>query len=210
MKTLPTISNLKTCMDLPVLESYLHWNYHPATATLEIAYRHGGIPPTSSKWVAWAINPTSKTMVGSQALVAYHKPDGSVAAHTAPITGYGTELVEGQLSFNVSGLTAVSVNDEVVIFATIKVPNNATVLNQVWQDGPLSKDGTPQIHSTAGPNVRSMASLDLLSGVSAVAVTAPTSPAFSLRDVGSFFSQLSGLILFFSAFSTQIIVIFKF
>lgn len=167
-----TINEFERCVDLPVLSSFLHWNYLPSTATLEIAYRHTGIL-TATNWVVWALNPTGKAMAGSQCLVAYHKPDGSMAAYTAPVDSYGTDLAQGPLSFNVSGLSAVSEKDEMIIFAMIKLPKNATVLNQVWQDGPMSKKGTPLIHSTTGPNVRSMASLDLLSssGVSTVAAT---------------------------------------
>ncbi|MBA0868622.1 hypothetical protein Goshw_016490 [Gossypium schwendimanii] len=150
----------KSCTHLPVLNSFLHYNYD-VSGKLEIAYRHTGI--TSSRWVAWAINPTSKAMVGSQALVAYQLSDGSMTAYTSPITQYQTQLQEGELSFDVSDLSATYANNEIIIFATLGFPNNDTTLNQVWQEGAMSGN-TPQMHATSGPNVQSMGTLNLLSG----------------------------------------------
>ncbi|KAK8629905.1 hypothetical protein V6N13_078722 [Hibiscus sabdariffa] len=153
----------KSCSDLPVLNSFLHYN-HDSSGKLEIAYRHTGIG--SSRWVAWAINPTSKGMVGSQALVAYPRTDGTVRVYTSPITQYQTQLQEGKLSFQVSDLSATYKNNEIIIFATLGLSNNGTTLNQVWQEGGLSGN-TPQMHVTSGPNVQSMATLNLLSGETA-------------------------------------------
>ncbi|MBA0839696.1 hypothetical protein Goarm_005399 [Gossypium armourianum] len=150
----------KSCTHLPVLNSFLHYNYD-VSGKLEIAYRHTGI--TSSRWVAWAINPTSKAMVGSQALVAYQLSDGSMRAYTSPITQYQTQLQEGELSFDVSDLSATYANNEIIIFAPLGFPNNDTTLNQVWQEGTMSGN-TPQMHATSGPNVQSMGTLNLLSG----------------------------------------------
>ncbi|MBA0568940.1 hypothetical protein Golob_006406 [Gossypium lobatum] len=150
----------KSCTHLPVLNSFLHYNYD-VSGKLEIAYRHTGI--NSSRWVAWAINPTSKAMVGSQALVAYQLSDGSMRAYTSPITQYQTQLQEGELSFDVSDLSATYANNEIIIFATLGFPNNDTTLNQVWQEGAMSGN-TPQMHATSGPNVQSMGTLNLLSG----------------------------------------------
>ncbi|PSS35085.1 Cytochrome b561 and DOMON domain-containing protein [Actinidia chinensis var. chinensis] len=70
-----------SCTDLPTLNSFLHWTHKPSSRTLEIAYRHTGI--TSSKWVAWGINPTSPRMVGTQAIVAYQEPDGTMTVYTS-------------------------------------------------------------------------------------------------------------------------------
>ena len=149
-----------SCSDLPVLNSFLHYNYD-SSGKLEIAYRHTGI--TSSRWVAWAINPTSTGMVGSQALVAYQQTDGSMRVYTSPITQYQTQLAEGDLSFNVSELSATYANNEIIIFATLGLSNNGTTLNQVWQEGALSGN-TPQMHATSGANVQSTGTLNLLSG----------------------------------------------
>ncbi|KAL9243461.1 hypothetical protein vseg_017346 [Gypsophila vaccaria] len=181
-RTSPT--NFHTCVDLPVLNSFLHWTYIPATATLEIAYRHRSLSPPTSKWVAWAINPTGNGMVGAQCLVAHRNPkDGSMIAYTSPVSGYGTKLGKGDLSFKVTGLSAVGSNNEIIIFATLEVPRNATTLNQLWQDGPLSSDAAPLIHSISGPNVRSTASLNLLSGVAATTSVANTSPLKNIHGL---------------------------
>lgn len=153
----------RACNDLPVLNSYLHWNYDSSSNKLQIAYRHTGI--TSSKWVAWAINPTSTGMAGSQALVAYQQNDGTMRAYTSPISSYQTSLQEGKLSFDVPDLSATLANNELIMFATIELSNTSTTVNQVWQDGPLSGNA-PQIHSTSGSNVQSMGTLNLLSGES--------------------------------------------
>ncbi|KAH1054896.1 hypothetical protein J1N35_032961 [Gossypium stocksii] len=151
----------KTCSDLPVLNSFLHFNYDTSSSKLEIAYRHSGIG--SSRWVAWAINPTSTGMVGSQALVAYQQTNGTMRVYTSPITQYQTQLQEGELSFNVSDLSASYENDEIIIFATLGLSNNGTMLNQVWQEGGLNGN-IPQVHGTSGANVQSMGTLNLVSG----------------------------------------------
>ncbi|GMJ14539.1 hypothetical protein like AT5G47530 [Hibiscus trionum] len=159
-----TFSNnrvFKSCSDLPVLNSFLHYNYDNVSGKLDIAYRHTGATP--STWVAWAINPTSKGMVGSQALVAYRMGDGSMRAYTSPIEQYRTQLRDGELSFDVSGLSATYENNEIIIFATLEISNNGTSLNHVWQEG-VVYGNTPQMHGTSGANIQSMGTLNLISG----------------------------------------------
>ncbi|KAK6139048.1 hypothetical protein DH2020_027215 [Rehmannia glutinosa] len=149
------------CNDLPYLNSFLHWNYDQSAKTVKIAYRHTGV--SSSRWVAWAINPTGRGMVGAQALVAFQKADGTMRAYTAPVSGYQTQLQEGDLSFPVSDLSATYARNEMIIFATLKLDNLSSTVNQVWQEGPVSGD-SPAMHSTTGPNVQSTGNLNLLSG----------------------------------------------
>ncbi|XP_027088505.2 cytochrome b561 and DOMON domain-containing protein At4g17280-like [Coffea arabica] len=161
-----------TCSDLPYLNSYLHWTYSPSSQSLEIAFRCMGT--SSSRWVSWAINPTSQGMVGSQSLVAFQKSDGTMRAYTSPIKGYQTRLQEGDLSFPVSDLSAIYSNNEMIIFATLKLQNSSSTLNQVWQEGPLSND-SPGMHPTTGPNVQSMGTLNLLSGESKTTAGASSS-----------------------------------
>ncbi|KAK4485010.1 hypothetical protein RD792_007618 [Penstemon davidsonii] len=152
-----------SCNDLPYLNSYLHWNYDQSSRTVQIAYRHTGV--SASRWVAWAINPSAQGMVGSQALVAFQRSDGTMRAYTAPVTSYQTQLPEGDLSFPVSDLTATYSRNEITIFATLRLDNVSSTVNQVWQEGPVS-GGVPSVHPTTGPNVQSMGSLNLLSGQS--------------------------------------------
>ncbi|GLU20573.1 hypothetical protein SLE2022_367640 [Rubroshorea leprosula] len=156
-----------SCNDLSVLNSFIYYNYNSSTRNLQIAFRQTGV--SSSSWVAWGINPSSTDMLGCQALVAYQQTNGTVRAYTSPITSYTTQLQEGSLSFNVSGLSATYSNNEMIIFATIGLSGSSgTTLNQVWQQGPLSGNN-PQGHSTTGANVQSMGTLNLVSGETASA-----------------------------------------
>ncbi|KAF8391651.1 hypothetical protein HHK36_023958 [Tetracentron sinense] len=153
-----------SCNDLPVLNSFLHWNYNTTSGTVQIAYRQTGV--TSFQWIAWAINPNATGMEGSQALVAYQSSEGNLTAYTSPVTNYSTKLEKGDLSFAVSDLSAVFANNEMIIFATVELPNNTTTVNQAWQEGPL--DGkTPGTHARSGANLISMGTLDFLSGQTA-------------------------------------------
>ncbi|KAJ4704052.1 Cytochrome b561 and DOMON domain-containing protein [Melia azedarach] len=151
----------RSCNDLPVLNSFMHYNYDSSSGKLQIAYRQTGV--STSQWIAWAINPTGQGMVGSQALVAYQQSDGKMRAYTSPVTQYQTNLEEGDLSFDVSDLSATYANKEMIIFATLELKNGSSTLNQVWQEGPVS-GGAPQMHSTSGANVKSVGTLNLVSG----------------------------------------------
>lgn len=150
----------KACNDLPFLNAFLHWTYDPSSGDFQIAYRHTQITPSS--WVSWAINPSGVGMIGAQALVAFQKSDGAMRVYTSPVIAYTTTLQEGDLSFPVSDLSATFSNNEIIIFATLKL-QNASTLNQVWQDGPLVGD-KPGRHDTSGDNIQSAGSLNLLSG----------------------------------------------
>ncbi|KAK9271607.1 hypothetical protein L1049_001969 [Liquidambar formosana] len=150
-----------SCNDLPVLNSFLYWNYQ-SNGTVNLAYRHSGV--TASNWVSWAINPAGQQMVGSQALVAFQNSSGVMHAYTSPVTQYQTSLAEGTLSFGVTGLSAELVNGDMIIFATLQITSSmGTTVNQVWQVGPVS-GGAPGVHSTTGDNVKSMGTVNFLSG----------------------------------------------
>ncbi|GAY60846.1 hypothetical protein CUMW_205290 [Citrus unshiu] len=150
------------CVDLQALNSFLHWSYDEATGSVDLAYRHVGMKPT--RWVAWAINPTGKGMVGSQSLVAYRNPNGILKAYTSPVMSYGTNLQEGNLSFKVPKISADFSNNEMIIYATIVLPKNMTTVSHVWQEGPVRGDNHLGMHPLGGDNVKSMGTLDLLSG----------------------------------------------
>ncbi|XP_027341147.1 cytochrome b561 and DOMON domain-containing protein At5g47530-like [Abrus precatorius] len=117
-----------------------------------------------SSWIAWAINPTSKGMVGSQTFVAIHKSDGTIKAYASPITSYETMLQEGNLTFPVYSVSASHTNGSIIIFASFQLPTNKTLVNHVWQEGLVSHDGTPRPHSLSGPNLQSFGTLDFVSG----------------------------------------------
>lgn len=155
-------NNLYTgCNSLPVLNSFLHWNYHQSNNTVDIAYRHTGV--TTSNWVAWALNPSGGAMAGAQCLVAFRNSSGLVHAYTSPISDYSTQLQEGPLSFRVPRIAAEFNNNQMIIYATVELPNTGTSFTQVWQHGDLSGT-TPMRHLTTGDNMRSVGRIDFASG----------------------------------------------
>lgn len=156
----PNNQIFSSCYDLPVLDSSIHWNYDPSSQLVQLAYRKTGVAP--STWISWAINPTTRGMVGSQALVAFQGTDGSMTVYTSPITSYQTQLQQGSLSFPVFDLSAMQENCDMIIFATIQLPGNTTMVNHVWQEGPVYGN-VPGIHALSGANMQSFGSIDFLS-----------------------------------------------
>ncbi|PRQ48141.1 putative DOMON domain-containing protein [Rosa chinensis] len=162
----PNHKTFAACNDLPVLKySTIYWNYFPSNGTVDLAFREtlSIFDLTDIRWAAWAINPSSKGMVGLQALVAFQRSDGTMAVYSSPIKSYDTHLEQGNLSFPVYTLSAVYENKEITIFATLGLPNNVTTVNQLLQQGPLHGN-TPGMHSMSGPNLKSYGTLDFLSG----------------------------------------------
>ncbi|XP_048137900.1 cytochrome b561 and DOMON domain-containing protein At5g35735-like [Rhodamnia argentea] len=159
-----TFSNKNTyasCVDLPVLSSYLHWNYTPSTGTADVAFRRTGA--TTSRWISWAINPKGQRMVGCQALVAYMTSSGSMYAYTSSISSYNTDMPEGALSFGVPSISATYETGEMTIFARLELGTSMASVSQVWQEGPMNGPGTPGRHSTGGANMKSTGTLNFFS-----------------------------------------------
>ncbi|GFP83295.1 cytochrome b561 and DOMON domain-containing protein at5g47530 [Phtheirospermum japonicum] len=152
-----------TCNALPVLNAFLHFTYHPSNNTVDLAYRHSGV--TTSNWVAWSLNPGGGRMVGAQCLVAFLNSSGVPHAYTSPITSYGTTLQEGPLSFGVPRTAAEFRNGEMIIYATIQLPQGRTSFTQVWQFGDVSS-GAVQIHQRTPEHMRSFGTIDFATGVS--------------------------------------------
>ncbi|KAI9077243.1 hypothetical protein K1719_040814 [Acacia pycnantha] len=132
----PNTTNFLACNDLPVLDSSLHWTYHPSSNSIDVAFKKNNA--NYKRWIAWAINPTSTGMVGSQAFVAFQKSDGTMAAYTSPIASYGTTLEEGSLSFEVHGVSASFEDGTVILYASFQLPGNPKSVNHVWQEGLVS------------------------------------------------------------------------
>ncbi|MCD9645299.1 hypothetical protein HAX54_034131 [Datura stramonium] len=153
-----------SCSDLRTLNSFIHWNYDLSSGTVDVAFRKS--ENEHGRWLAWAINPTSTGMVGSQAFVALLRSDGTLEAYTSPINTYGTMLTKGNLSFMVHDVSAQNINGQVIIFAKFELPINGSNINvnHVWQEGPLQDDDTPGIHGLSGDNLRSFGTLDFHSG----------------------------------------------
>ncbi|PIN17527.1 hypothetical protein CDL12_09805 [Handroanthus impetiginosus] len=138
----------KSCTDLPHLGAHLHWTYFPSVRKVSIAYR---AKQSSQGWIAWGINPTSRGMVGSQALVAFRNSNGSMTVYTTSITSYNPSMLPSELSFRMT------------IYAMVGPLENGTSVNQVWQAGSSVSSNIPQIHSTSPPNLQSMGKIDFRS-----------------------------------------------
>ncbi|KAF3662825.1 cytochrome and DOMON domain-containing protein like [Capsicum chacoense] len=150
-----------SCSDLRTLNSFIHWNYNLSSGRVDIAFRKS--VNKYGRWLAWAINPTSTGMIGSQAFVALQRSDGTLEAYTSPINTYG--IVKGNLSFRVHDVSAQNINGHVIIFARFELPMNGTnIVNHVWQEGPLQDDDTPGSHGMSGDNMKSFGTLDFHSG----------------------------------------------
>ncbi|KAI4331021.1 hypothetical protein MLD38_029251 [Melastoma candidum] len=163
--TFPSVTRFASCVNLPVLNSYLHWNYDRTNNTVSIAFRRTGA--STSEWIAWGINPIRQQMVGSQALVAYqNSTTGAMYAYTSAIDSTDTTLPTGNLGFGVPSINATFEKGDMTIFATLELTTGLeNGVNQVWQVGPMS-GGRPSIHPLSGGNVLSVGTLNFVSGTS--------------------------------------------
>lgn len=151
----------RTCTDLSVLNSFLHWNYDTSTNTVDLAFRH--TTTSSSRWVSWALNPSGQKMAGSQCLVAFQNSTGRPVAYTTPIGSGSPTLQPGSLSFQVSNISATLEGNQWTIFATLQLTTDLLSTNQVWQEGPMNGD-TPGAHAMSGDNLRSVGTIDFRTG----------------------------------------------
>ncbi|KAI9077224.1 hypothetical protein K1719_040795 [Acacia pycnantha] len=158
----PNTTNFLACNDLPVLDSSLHWTYHPSSNSIDVAFKKNNA--NYKRWIAWAINPTSTGMVGSRAFVAFRSLDGTMAAYTSPIASYGTTLEEGSLSFEVHGVSASFEDGTVILYASFQLPGNPKSVNHVWQEGLVSDDDSLRSHALSGANFKSFGRIDFLTG----------------------------------------------
>lgn len=102
-------------------------------------------------------------MVGTQSLIAFKDPKGSMVVKTYNLTSYKS-ITESKLMYNVLDSKAESSDGVMKMFATLELPENTRTVNQVWQVGPAVKDGMPVVHKFEPDNLKSKASLDLASG----------------------------------------------
>ncbi|KAL2486274.1 Cytochrome b561 and DOMON domain-containing protein [Abeliophyllum distichum] len=152
------------CNDLPSLNSYLHWAYDPANSTLSLAFI--ATPARPNGWIAWALNPTSTGMVGSQALIAFKDTNGAMTVKTYNITSYNP-LTESKVWYEVKESSAEFSGGVMRIFATIVLPEKGkSTVNHVWQVGPSVTSGVPDKHEFQPANLNSKGSLDMLKGQS--------------------------------------------
>ncbi|KAF8082070.1 hypothetical protein N665_0850s0021 [Sinapis alba] len=149
----------QTCLDLPELESYLHYTYDATNSSLSVAFV--ATPSRSDGWIAWAINPTATTMSGSQTFLAYRSGAGEApVVKTYNISG--NNLSEGRLAFEFWNLRVEALNGgRMAIFTTVKVPAGDGSVNQVWQVGGNVTNGRVGVHPFSPPNLNSRAVLNL-------------------------------------------------
>ncbi|XP_076925791.1 cytochrome b561 and DOMON domain-containing protein At5g35735-like [Bidens hawaiensis] len=152
------------CVSLPVLNSHLHWNYHP-NGTVDVAFRHTGA--TTSQWVSWALNVHGSGMIGAQAIVAVTSSTGAARVYTSAINGYVTGLQETSLSFDVSNMSTERVNGDLVVYASLVLLNGRTRFNHVWQVG-LVNNGVLGIHSMSRDNRHAVGEVDFITGLAKV------------------------------------------
>ncbi|XP_030514977.1 auxin-induced in root cultures protein 12-like [Rhodamnia argentea] len=169
------------CIDLPRLGAYLHYTYNASNSSLAIAYL--AAPAPFGAWVSWAINPVGTGMIGAQALVALKLNNGSLAAKTYNCSSY-IAITESKLSFEVWDLSADQVNGTMRIFASVKVPKNATSVNQVWNVGGSVIGNQPQVHPLAPANRESKGKLMLVSSQNDGGMGAAPAPAPAPRSGG--------------------------
>ncbi|WOL17536.1 hypothetical protein Cni_G26329 [Canna indica] len=157
--TFPSNRVYAACTDLPQLSSSLHWSYDAASGNLSLAFV--APPPKPDGWVSWAINPTAKGMVGSQALIAFRQPNGKMGVKTYNITRYGP-VSEGPIAFQTSGLEAEYVDGAIRLYGKLKLRHGTTTVNQVWQVGATVVNGVPQKHDFKPENLQSKGTLNLV------------------------------------------------
>ncbi|KAK7256145.1 hypothetical protein RIF29_29580 [Crotalaria pallida] len=158
-----TIPNTNTsyaeCIDLPYLNSFLHFTHNVSKSSLSIAFLSP--PATPDGWVAFGLNPVGTGMAGAQAIAAYND-DGELAVRTYDIKSYGV-LINKNLSYEVLDLSADkdSRGGLMRIFATVKVPEDEITLNYVWQVGPSIINGKLEKHPFEPGNLNAMGTLKL-------------------------------------------------
>ncbi|KAL8170236.1 hypothetical protein V2J09_022040 [Rumex salicifolius] len=172
--------SFSTCTDLPDLSASLHWTFSASTSTLSMAFT--AAPSKSSGWIAWAINPIEASMAGSQALVAFKSSNGSVSVSTYNLQSY-SKIIQGPISYNVSGIAGEADADSLTIFGDWKLPANTASIYQVWQVGPSVSDGRPDKHDFLPANLNSKGKLDLTEMVAGSPEEAP-SPASGTNGGG--------------------------
>ncbi|XP_060168983.1 cytochrome b561 and DOMON domain-containing protein At3g25290-like [Lycium barbarum] len=151
------------CADLPSLKASLHWTYDTTKSTLSIAYIAS--PASPDGWIAWGINPTKLDMIGTQSLRAFQAPNGFLFVKTYNLTS-NNYITESKISYHVLDSKAESSNGVMKIFATLALPEKTVKENHVWQVGTAVKDGIPVGHKLDPDNLKSKATLDLVTSAS--------------------------------------------
>ncbi|KAL6511090.1 hypothetical protein OROGR_022214 [Orobanche gracilis] len=175
----PRNTTFANCTALQALDAVLHWTYSPTPKpTLSVAFT--AAPASSSGWVAWGLNPTATGMLGTQALVAFKQPNGSLVVKEYNISSYGG-ISESKISYDVLNKSAVHYSGgNITIYATLELPEAQATVNQVWQVGAKLTGGVPAVHAMGKDNKDSKGELKLVSGATESPAGSPeisTTPA---------------------------------
>ncbi|XP_021907396.1 auxin-induced in root cultures protein 12 [Carica papaya] len=209
-----SVPKFANCIDLPSLDAFLHYTYNASNSSLSVAFV--ATPPSPDGWIAWAINPTSTGMVGSQALIAFKSDDGkAINVKTYNISSYH-DVKESKLSFDVWNMRAESLgkDNSIAIFAVVKVPEKAEKVNQVWQVGSKVSEGQPRAHQMAPANLNARAVLQLegkrapspSSGATAPSPAGGSSASNETGDGGRRIMKNAGLYVALSVFVGSFII----
>ncbi|MCD7452275.1 hypothetical protein HAX54_016107 [Datura stramonium] len=153
-------NHFANCTDLPFLKSSLYWTYISTNSTLLVAFT--APLPSSNGWISWGINPIAPAMIGTQSLIAFKAPNGSIVVKNYNLTSYKSITQSDKLSFTVLSSKAEYSNGIMKILATLVLPSNTTTVNQVWQVGSAVKDGTPLVHKFDPDNLKSKGTLNFV------------------------------------------------
>ncbi|OAY85556.1 Cytochrome b561 and DOMON domain-containing protein [Ananas comosus] len=159
--------NYALCSPLSELGATLHWTYHAANGTADVAYR---VQQDANGWAAWAINPTATGMIGANALLAFHDASTSAVRVITTVindTSYNPTIRDENLTFPVHSRAAEYAAGAYTIYATVGLPNNSTTQSTVWQAGDGFQNGLPYGHPQTIQHTTSFSSLNFLSGQAA-------------------------------------------
>ncbi|CAI9090162.1 OLC1v1024871C1 [Oldenlandia corymbosa var. corymbosa] len=174
-----TTSNTKTfekCMSLPSQDASLAWTFHAHNSTLDLVFFGTFISP--SGWVGFGINPTSPEMTGTRALIAFPDPnsgqivllpyilDPTVKLQKNPLLSQPLDIHLLTSSAALYGGRMATVHDgaNIQIHATIKLTQNKTLINFVWNRGLYVQGYSPTIHPTTENDLSSTSTVNILSG----------------------------------------------
>ncbi|TKY68730.1 AIR12 protein [Spatholobus suberectus] len=152
---LPANRTYANCTALPTLGAILHYTYNATNRSLAVAF--AAEPPSSTGWVAWALNLNGGGMIGAEALIAF-PVNGALTFRRYNLTAYkGIDEVK-EFTFESSDVSAEQISGATVIFAVVTIPETAGNVSHVWQVGPVV-GGNPSIHATKPENLESKATL---------------------------------------------------
>lgn len=121
-------------------------------------------------------------------MLAAYKAEGTgaVTVKTLDLKSYSA-IVPGKLSLDVWDMRGEEVRGVIRIFATVKVPDKAESVNQVWQVGPSVTAGRIDRHDFAPPNINAKGVLSFNGSQSGGGGGGAVDPVTMKKNVSFFF-----------------------